>query len=221
MVWGFFSERNWVTRLKSDIFFRRMLSTFAAINQTGFQNLFGLRRVYPHPMYIFQSSRLGIRPLRLDDIEPFHEMQSNLQVMQYTTGRGQSREENQQSLEDCILKYSAPENDFWIWAIERKADAAFVGTVALLVNEDGEDEIGFRLLEKYWGNGYGQEAAEALFKYAFESKAISKLVAYVFADNVGSVKILERAGFVLIKEFWNEESQMMDRLYHLTPSFLA
>jgi RimJ/RimL family protein N-acetyltransferase len=142
-------------------------------------------------------------------------MQGNLNVMRYTTGRAQTYEEDLASLQDCIRKYDKPNNNFWIWAIERKADQAFVGTVALLVNEEGEDEIGFRFMEKYWGNGYGQEAADALCTYAFEAKNIQTLVAYVFVDNVGSVKILERAGFKLIKEWFNEEYKAMDRLYHL------
>lgn len=167
-------------------------------------------------MTIFQTTRLLIRPLRPTDIAPFHEMQGNLNVMRYTTGRAQTEEEDLASLQDCIRKYDEPNNNFRVWAIERKTDQAFVGTVALIVNEEGEDEIGFRLLEKYWGNGYGQEAADALCKYAFEAKNIQTLVAYVFVDNVGSVKILERAGFKLIKEWFNEAYKAMDRLYHLT-----
>jgi len=167
-------------------------------------------------MTIFQTNRLLIRPLHLNDFKSFHEMQGNLNVMRYTTGRAQTEEEDLTSLKDCISKYDQSDNNFWIWAIERKADQVFVGTVALIVNEDGEDEVGFRFLEKYWGNGYGQEAADALFKYAFEEKNIETLVAYVFVDNVGSIKIIERADFKLIKEWFNEEYKKMDRLYQLT-----
>lgn len=167
-------------------------------------------------MNIFQTIHLQIRSLHLNDYPAFHEMQGNLNVMRYTTGRAQTEEEDLISLKDCISKYDLPDNKFWIWAIERKVDQAFVGTVALILNEEGEDEIGFRFLEKYWGNGYGQEAADALFKYAFKVQTIETLVAYVFVDNVGSVKILERAGFKLIKEWFNEEYKTMDRLYHLT-----
>lgn len=165
---------------------------------------------------IFQTTRLNIRPLHLNDFAAFHEMQGNINVMRYTSDRAQTEEEDLASLKDCISKYDEPDNNFWIWAIERKSDQAFLGTVALIVNDEGEDEIGFRFLEKYWGNGYGQEAADALCKYALEEKKITLLVGYVFVDNMGSVKILERAGFQLIKEWFNEEYQMMDRLYHLT-----
>ncbi|MCB0530864.1 MAG: GNAT family N-acetyltransferase [Lewinellaceae bacterium] len=164
---------------------------------------------------IFQTTRLQIRPLYPDDIAPFHEMQGNLNVMRYTTKRAHSLAEDGAELQRLIGRYAEPGNDFWVWAIERKDDGAFVGTCALILNEDEEHEIGFRFLEKYWGQGYGTEVANGLVDYAMALPGVTGLVAYVYSANIGSVKVLDRSPLVFEREFFNEKENCMDRVYRL------
>ncbi len=164
---------------------------------------------------IFQTTCLQIRPLRPDDIAPFHEMQGNPNVMRYTTKRAHSLTEDSAELLQLIDRYAEPGNTFWVWAIERKEDAAFVGTCALIVNEDGEHEIGFRFLEKYWGQGYGTEVVNGLVDYAMAQPEVRGLVAYVYSANIGSVKVLERSRLIFEREFFNAQELCMDRVYRL------
>ena len=70
--------------------------------------------------------------------------------MQYVRGKAMTYEENRKELPTLIKKYEDPENDFWIYAVERKEDSNFVGTVALVKDDQDDDEIGYRFLEKYW-----------------------------------------------------------------------
>ncbi|MEZ4943284.1 MAG: GNAT family N-acetyltransferase [Saprospiraceae bacterium] len=164
---------------------------------------------------IFQTTRLQVRPLQPDDIAPFHEMQGNLNVMRYTTKRAHSLAEDGEELQRLIGLYAEPGNDFWVWAVERKDDGAFVGTCALIVNEDGEHEIGFRFLEKYWGRGYGTEVVNGLVDYALTLPEVQGLVAYVYSANIGSVKVLDRSRLELEREFFNEKENCLDRVYRL------
>jgi [ribosomal protein S5]-alanine N-acetyltransferase len=166
-------------------------------------------------MSLFQTSRLSVRLLRAEDFEPFHEMQSNPEVMRYTTGRPLSKEENRQELARLIQRYAEPGNDFWVWAVIRKEDGAFAGTCALICNEQGEREIGYRFLQKYWGQGYGLEITQGLIDYAFGPGGVECLVAYVYKDNAASVSILERSRFRLVKEFFNEAENCLDRRYEV------
>jgi [ribosomal protein S5]-alanine N-acetyltransferase len=166
-------------------------------------------------MSLFQTARLSVRPLQPDDFGPFHEMQSNLRVMRYTSGRAMSEEENRQELARLIKRYAEPGNDFWVWAVIRKADGAFAGTCALICNEQGEHEIGYRFIERYWGQGYGLEITEGLIDYAFGPVGLERLVAYVYTDNTPSVSILERSRFLLVKEFFNEAENCLDRQYEV------
>ena len=135
--------------------------------------------------------------------------------MRYTSGRAMSEEENRQELARLIKRYAEPGNDFWVWAVIRKADGAFAGTCALICNEQGEHEIGYRFIERYWGQGYGLEITEGLIDYAFGPVGLERLVAYVYTDNTPSVSILERSRFLLVKEFFNEAENCLDRQYEV------
>ncbi len=163
---------------------------------------------------IFQTERLLIRKLKPSDINPFHEMQSNDKVMIYTDAAAKTYDENIYELQYLIDCYNKPNNDFWVWAVIRKEDNAFLGTIALIKDDNGNDEIGFRYLEKYWNNGYGYEALTGLIAYA-KAKGIKILVADVYAKNIGSEHILKKADFKFVKEYICKERNLLDRLYKL------
>ena len=138
---------------------------------------------------IFETQRLIVRKLLLSDLESFHEMQSNINVLQYVRVKAMNFEENTKELTELIEKYAHIENDFWIYAVERKLDHKFVGTCALIKDSNKEDEIGYRFLEKYWKLGYGLEICKGIINYC-SFLGIPKLIAYVADENNASIKIM-------------------------------
>ena len=161
---------------------------------------------------VFSTSRMIVRKLELSDLPAFHEMQGNPKVMQYTTGRAATLDENRIDLQGVIASYSKPENDFWVWAILEKSKNQFVGTCALIKNEKGEREIGYRFLERFWGNGFGKEIAQGLIQFGLSHEGIDELVAYVDKENIASVRILD-AAFEFVKEYFSEEEKCWERYY--------
>lgn len=164
---------------------------------------------------IFETETLIVRKLLVSDLDPYHEMQSNPKVMQYVTGEVQTKEEHLTELKGCIDLYAKKDNDFWIYAIDRKSDGAFVGTLALIKDEAGDDEIGYRFLEKYWGMGYGYDLCKGTIDYCRTIK-MPKLMGYVFDANIASAKILEKCGFQLIGHSVDPETQWPETIYELT-----
>jgi RimJ/RimL family protein N-acetyltransferase len=164
---------------------------------------------------IFETDRLMIRPLTADDLDDFHDMQGNPNVMRHVGGQAMSQEENRHDLERVIDAYTKPDNTFWVWAVVRKSDHAFLGTCALILNEETENEIGFRFREKFWGHGHGGEVTEALIRYGLGSMHLESIVAYVDKENTASVKILEKY-MDFDQEFYNEQEKCMDRKYIIT-----
>ncbi|MEO1614529.1 MAG: GNAT family N-acetyltransferase [Planctomycetota bacterium] len=160
---------------------------------------------------IFETERLAVRELVYSDFECFHEMQSDDVVMLYTTGAGFCEEENRRQLEDCIVRYSKPENDFWVYAIVEKTARQFIGTCAIVPN-DGLPEIGYRLLRRFFGKGYGQEICDGLLKYGIEICKLPEIIAYVDTRNVASRKILDRSLLSFVDERPNPDGGM-DRFY--------
>ena len=162
---------------------------------------------------IFETENLLVRRLLLDDLQGFHELESNPKVLQYATGNPKSLFENEKELKELILKYEKPNNDFWIFAIIRKEDDTFVGTVAL-VKDNLEDEIGYRFLEVFWGLGYGSELCKGLIIYC-KKIGLKKIIGNVVDVNKASAKILEKNNFKAVKKFISDDIKLPETKYEL------
>ena len=160
---------------------------------------------------IFETPRLAVRNLKESDFDAFHEMQSNEIVMRYTTGHALSAAENLQQLQSCIACYSKPDNDFWVWAIVRKSDLRFIGTCAI-VSTQVHPEIGYRLLQCFFGFGYGQEICDGLVHYGIHQLKLDEIVACADIRNVASIKILERSELAFETETTGQDG-VTDRHY--------
>ena len=82
-------------------------------------------------------------------------------------------------------------------AIEVNREA--VGGIGLIFGQDIDRrsaEIGYWLSESHWGRGIVTEAVQALTEYAFAHFDLARIWACVFAWNPGSMRVLEKAGFV-------------------------
>ena len=163
---------------------------------------------------IYQTARLLIRKLKTSDINPFHEMQGNPNVMKYTDAKAKTYEEDIIDLQRVIDFYNKPNNDFWVWAVERKEDKAFIGTIALIKDEDNNDEIGYRFLEKYWNNGYAFEAMVGLINYC-KKIGLKEIVAEVIIKNKASEHIIKKEGFQFVKEYICDDLKLLERKYKL------
>lgn len=57
-------------------------------------------------------------------------------------------------------------------------------------------EIGYWIGEPYWGKGIMTKAMSHLIKYCFEEAQYTRIQAITFENNIGSMRILEKNGFV-------------------------
>lgn len=62
---------------------------------------------------------------------------------------------------------------------------------------DWEADIGYELDPEYWGKGYATEAAQAMVDFGFRELALHRISSWCIADNVASVRVLERLGMRL------------------------
>ncbi len=58
-------------------------------------------------------------------------------------------------------------------------------------------EIGYWLSEQYWGKGIITDAVRAMIPVAFMNTEIIRLQAGIFSNNPGSMRVLEKNGFIL------------------------
>lgn len=164
-------------------------------------------------MKIFETKRLIIRTLRESDADSYHDMTGNPNVMNLIPQKVMSREESDAHLNNFLNK--SPElADVKAWAVETKNENELIGLCAFLKNDENEDEIGYRLREKYWRKGFGTEIANGLLTFGFEDLGMTKITADVDIRNLNSVKILEKF-MKPVKEFFNVHDNCTDRRYEV------
>ncbi|MCX6255182.1 MAG: GNAT family protein [Bacteroidia bacterium] len=79
-------------------------------------------------------------------------------------------------------------------------DKQLVGSIGIVSKTDiyrKNFEIGYFLAEEHWGKGIATKAIKAATSYAFKDFDVVRIYAEPFADNPGSRKALEKAGFSL------------------------
>ena len=76
-------------------------------------------------------------------------------------------------------------------------DTTVFGDVVVHLSSGGRTaEIGYTLDRKAWGQGYAQEATEALVAYLFETVGVTRVEAGLHPDNTASAMVLERVGLL-------------------------
>ena len=90
----------------------------------------------------------------------------------------------------------------------------FIGTVGFCKDEEGDDEIGYRFLEKYWGLGYGSDLCKASVVYC-SSIGMPKLIGYVINLNVASAKILKKCNFDYVRDGIDSNTKLPEKKYQL------
>jgi ribosomal-protein-alanine N-acetyltransferase len=97
------------------------------------------------------------------------------------------------------LNLILPENNpprFFAITVDKK----LYGSIGIVSKSDiyrKNFEIGYFLSEEFWGKGIATKAIKAATSYAFKDFDIVRVYAEPFADNPGSRRALEKAGFTL------------------------
>jgi [ribosomal protein S5]-alanine N-acetyltransferase len=83
-----------------------------------------------------------------------------------------------------------------LWVMRLHGQDALIGWVMLRpVNDSPHVEVGYRLPQSSWGNGYATEATRAVLAYGFSSVGLDEITAVTHADNAASQHVLIKAGF--------------------------
>lgn len=110
--------------------------------------------------------------------------------------------------------YAASDADFWIshvedetrkqgrsvnWAI-RRPDGQLIGGIGfgdLTIGKSYKSELGYWLAKPFWNQGIMTEAVKKSVGLGFNEFGLIRISAHVFHFNLGSTRVLEKAGFQL------------------------
>lgn len=146
---------------------------------------------------MIETERLILRRWRDSDREPFAAMGQDVEVMRHFPSL-LTREESDRMIDDR-LEAHFDEHGFGMWALERKADRAFLGFAGFLKVTfaspiEGEVEIGWRLARHAWGQGYALEAARAALDYGWRELKLDRIMAMTIQANMRSWGLMHRLG---------------------------
>lgn len=147
---------------------------------------------------IAETGRLRLRTWNFEDRAEFNRLMNTPAVMRWLGGVND--EDFSNAAFDRIDAYQR-DFGFTFWIVERKEDAAMLGFCGLKRANapggeafEGDFEIGWRLREDAWGQGYAKEAAIASLDLAFQRFGATHVVAVTAVNNAPSQGLMKRLG---------------------------
>lgn len=143
-----------------------------------------------------ETERLILREWREPDWPEFFRVTNTPDVMRWLGGVAD--EGGRAALRARIEAYRA-DHGHTFWAVERKDDGALLGFCGLKRSNQpggpqGMMEVGWRLREDAWGQGYAKEAAAASLDLAFDRFGADEVIALTVQGNTASWGLMLRLG---------------------------
>ena len=148
-----------------------------------------------------ETERLILREFRRDDLDAHAATLGDEEVMRHIGGKAMTREESWRRLLSAVGMWSLI--GMGAWAVEQKSDGRMVGHCgffqferALQPSIEGEPEMGWIFDRSVHGQGIAFEACNAALEWADRELASNSYPAIIDLENVASMKLAERLGFV-------------------------
>lgn len=159
---------------------------------------------------------LVVRSFRIEDAESFCKYANNYNIWRFFRDEF-AHPYTFDHAKEYIEKVCIP-NDTAYFAIDYQGTA--IGDIHIAKQTDIlrlSGALGYWLAEEFWGKGFMTEAVRAITKHAFDNLGLIRVFARVFANNSGSTRVLEKAGYMLEGRFKNaviKEGKILDQLQY-------
>lgn len=162
---------------------------------------------------ILETPRLILRELVPADAPGMFELDSNPEVHRYLGNKPISSIKESEDVIEFVRKQYL-DNGIGRWAMVLKSNNSFMGWAGLkLIKEETNGhlnyyDLGYRLIQKFWGQGFATEAAAASRDYCFSVLQSNVLYATTHIENFASQKVLEKTGLKKLETFMLEDEEL-------------
>jgi RimJ/RimL family protein N-acetyltransferase len=163
----------------------------------------------PVTQAILRTERLTLVPLSDEHLELEIELDSDPEVMRYLTGQGRTREQVL-AAHQMRLATAEPLPGFGFWV--GFADGNFVGWWLLeppgwteQKPVEGQAELGYRLLRRYWRQGFASEGCRELLRHAFEDLSLHRVFGLTMTANTPSRATMAAIGMQHLRTFYVDD----------------
>ena len=96
--------------------------------------------------------------------------------------------------QETVQRFIDSYDDEHVYSWVMDIDDVIVGTIGAYDYKDIQIEVGFSVVPGWQGRGLATEALKKVLEYLTENEGISCVTAWCAAENIGSRKVLEKAG---------------------------
>ena len=170
------------------------------------------------PAEILSTPRLRLRHLSVQDAAFMLELLNEKPYLENIGDRGVRNLADAEAYLVSGPLASYQEFGFGLYAVERKESPEPIGICGLLKREYLDDvDLGFALLQKFYGQDYAHESAAAVMHYARNTLGLKRIVATTKPHNRDSEKLLKKLGFCFEKMIQTPQSDAESRLFSSEP----
>ena len=159
-----------------------------------------------------ETKRILLREFILNDLEDFHSLEINEDVVKYLTNYPKrTLEESKELLKQVIAQYSNFKTGRL--AMIDKATQGFIGWCGIKFNThkrhvyENYYDLGYRIHPNFWGKGLATEASVACLNYGLNELELLKINAIVNTQNTQSLKVISKVGFDYKESFLEDETE--------------
>ena len=151
-------------------------------------------------MQILETSRLTLRYITSRDAEALMPILGDREVMRFSIIGVHNYQQIKQFIEQRLLSYL--EYGFGLYALVHKQDQKLIGYCGFFIQsieQQKEVEVGYRLAQKYWGQGLATEAARAILDYGQQRFNFRRFICLIERKNRRSIRVATKLGMKLEK----------------------
>lgn len=180
---------------------RILLEGFEEIDAPFLRNVY--TRALGLPVQIAETRRLLIREMTLADLDDINALYRESEFTGFQQTAGLDRQEEEEKIR-AYITYMYGLYQFGMWVVIEKESGKLIGRVGFGIADYldfSEIDMGYLIGEQYRRKGYAEEASRAALDYAGRILEFPRVSAYIDAENLISLHLIEKLGFHRMKKF--------------------
>lgn len=154
-----------------------------------------------------ETERLILRDWQVSDADDYYEMFKDPDVQNMGAKICSTYQESLRSVR--VLNQCQE-----CWAIVLKNSGVVIGSIWLENRPDSCKEIEYGIAKRYQNNGYVTEAIKRVLEYSFTELALSSVVAYIYIDNLKSIKVIQKCGFTYVETSYRRSGSTCKTIHY-------
>ena len=154
---------------------------------------------------VLETERLRLRAFQQNDLAAHASVMGDPEVVRHLGGTPFAREDSWRRMATASGLWALL--GYGYWAVERKADGAYVGQAGfadfkrdMTPSIEGLPEMGWIFAPFAQGQGYASEAVAAGLAWGDETLKAPEITAIINHENAASIRVAEKNGFSLREE---------------------